>query len=365
MFDKITEHIYIHAAEHYTDRPNIGLIVGEKHALLYDAGNSAEHVEKLKKELLEQGLPLPDHVLLSHWHWDHSFGAKFWNAEIIAGRKTSDELKKVSEWKWDEISMENRIKTGEDIVFCTEMIKREYPDRTKIEVVPADSVFDGTLDFDLGGISCQFIHAKGPHSEDSVICYVPSEKFVFLGDANCKDLYGKPWEFDIEHEENFLDNIAKIPYDEELVSDFVILLKKLDFTHCISGHSEIMTKEELFESLAIKKEGVFVENKEIEYAVERIEHLEKIFDEVQNAFKNDPKFFENKKMQVKVSLLTQYLESGQWLRDFSLDEKGKLPKDLKRGILSEDGLYNFLSDVEKNEKKRNSFFGKIISMFKK
>ena len=78
---------------------------------------------------------------------------------------------------------------------------------------------------------------------------------------------------------------------------------------------------------------------EINYAIERIWYLEKIFDEVQNAFKNDANFFENKKMQVKVSLLNQYLESGQWLRDFELDEKGELPKDLKRGILSEDGLY--------------------------
>ena len=67
MFDKITEHIYIHSAEHYTDRPNIGLIIGKKHTLLYDSGNSEKHVEKLKKELSEQGLPFPDRVLLSHW----------------------------------------------------------------------------------------------------------------------------------------------------------------------------------------------------------------------------------------------------------------------------------------------------------
>ena len=106
-------------------------------------------------------------------------------------------------------------------------------------------------------------------------------------------------------------------------------------------------------------------NEEIGYIVERIEHLEKIFDEVQNAFKNDANFLENKKMQVKVNLLTQYLESGQWLRDFSVDEKGELPKDLKRGILSEDGLYNLLSDIEKEKNKRSSFFCKIANMFKK
>ena len=251
MFEKITEHIYIHPAEHYTDRPNIGLIIGEEKALLFDAGNSAKHVEKLRAELSEQGLPLPDHVLLSHWHWDDSFGAKFWNADIIAGNKTNEELKKVSKWKWDEFSMEKRIETGEDIVFCTEMIKREYPDRNEIEIALADTVFEGTMNIDLGGISCELIHAKGPHSEDSVICFVPSEKFLFLGDANCKDLYGKLWKFDIEHEEDFLENVAKIPYDEKLVEDFISILEKLDFTHCISGHSEIMTRKELFESLSL------------------------------------------------------------------------------------------------------------------
>ena len=104
-------------------------------------------------------------------------------------------------------------------------------------------------------------------------------------------------------------------------------------------------------------------NEEIEYAIERIEHLERIFDEVQNSFKNDPNFLENKKMEVKVSLLTQYLESGQWLRDFELDEKGKLPSGLKRGILSEDGLYNLICDIEQAERKKSGFLGKIRKIF--
>lgn len=93
-----------------------------------------------------------------------------------------------------------------------------------------------------------------------------------------------------------------------------------------------------------------MEKEELSYAVERIEHMEKMFDEVKNAFKNDPDFLKNEIMQRKVSLLTQYMESGQWLRDFELDEKGELPKDLKRGILSEDGLYNLICDIEQSKK---------------
>ena len=34
----------------------------------------------------------------------------------------------------------------------------------------------------------------------------------------------------------------------------------------------------------------------------------------------------------------------QWRKDFEADEAGKLPQDLKRGVLSEDGLWNLLSD---------------------
>ena len=98
---------------------------------------------------------------------------------------------------------------------------------------------------------------------------------------------------------------------------------------------------------------------EIGYVIERIEYLEKIFDEVKASFNSDKNFLEDKKMEVKVSLLTQYLESGQWLRDFELDEKGELPKELKRGILSEDGLYNLICDIEQSRKNKNSFFGKI------
>ena len=42
--------------------------------------------------------------------------------------------------------------------------------------------------------------------------------------------------------------------------------------------------------------------------------------------------------------LRHYQESGQWLKDFEADEAGLLPADLKRGVLSEDGVYDVLSD---------------------
>ncbi|MBO7631719.1 MAG: DUF4298 domain-containing protein, partial [Lachnospiraceae bacterium] len=46
-----------------------------------------------------------------------------------------------------------------------------------------------------------------------------------------------------------------------------------------------------------------------------------------------------------VGSLREYYESPDWRADFEADEAGKFPKDLKRGVLSEDGIYNLLDEL--------------------
>ena len=46
-------------------------------------------------------------------------------------------------------------------------------------------------------------------------------------------------------------------------------------------------------------------------------------------------------------ILTAYMDSGDWLRDYTADEQGRIPKDMKRGVLSQDGLYNLLQEARK------------------
>ena len=40
--------------------------------------------------------------------------------------------------------------------------------------------------------------------------------------------------------------------------------------------------------------------------------------------------------------LSNYYGSNDWKQDFADDEAGLLPKNLKRGVLSEDGIWNLL-----------------------
>ena len=47
-----------------------------------------------------------------------------------------------------------------------------------------------------------------------------------------------------------------------------------------------------------------------------------------------------------VQALSEYYEGSLWREDFDADEAGHLPPDLKRGVLSEDGVYNLLSEYD-------------------
>ena len=48
-------------------------------------------------------------------------------------------------------------------------------------------------------------------------------------------------------------------------------------------------------------------------------------------------------MRQSLAVLASYYSSREWKEDFAADEAGLFPKSLKRGILSEDGLWNLLS----------------------
>ncbi|MBR1672144.1 MAG: DUF4298 domain-containing protein [Fretibacterium sp.] len=45
-----------------------------------------------------------------------------------------------------------------------------------------------------------------------------------------------------------------------------------------------------------------------------------------------------------IRAVSAYYGSEEWRRDFEDDEAGKLPADLRRGILTEDAAYNLLTE---------------------
>lgn len=85
----------------------------------------------------------------------------------------------------------------------------------------------------------------------------------------------------------------------------------------------------------------------MEDIITRVRQMEQYMDEVAEVLKSNPaQVIENEDLIKKIEILTNYMDSGQWLADYEADERGELPRDLKRGVLSQDGLYNLICDVE-------------------
>lgn len=58
--------------------------------------------------------------------------------------------------------------------------------------------------------------------------------------------------------------------------------------------------------------------------------------------------------------LAEYYGSTAWMEDFEADEAGKLPADLKRGVLSEDAVYNLITDTKEIKKQMLRILARIV-----
>lgn len=79
--------------------------------------------------------------------------------------------------------------------------------------------------------------------------------------------------------------------------------------------------------------------------IERIEMMERALDASKVAVK---KLFEAmdeyEGAQKALKSLFDYYGSALWMQDYEADEAGKLPKELKRGVLSEDAVYDLITE---------------------
>ena len=79
--------------------------------------------------------------------------------------------------------------------------------------------------------------------------------------------------------------------------------------------------------------------------IERIRRMEQLFDLAKEVMEEPMITLEKyKELQKAIAVLSEYYGSKEWKLDYTDDEASLLPKDLKRGVLSEDGLWNLLAD---------------------
>ncbi len=78
---------------------------------------------------------------------------------------------------------------------------------------------------------------------------------------------------------------------------------------------------------------------------ERIASMEARLDRAVEALAALEKALEGyRAVQEDIAELGDYMDSGLWLQDYTDDAFGRIPQGLKRGVLSQDALYDMLTD---------------------
>ncbi len=93
--------------------------------------------------------------------------------------------------------------------------------------------------------------------------------------------------------------------------------------------------------------------------VERIQAMERALNEASGAVEALRTALEGyERVRPQLEKLTAYYESRQWMKDYEDDQAGRLPEGLRRGVLSEDAVYDLLTDVAEMEKAMAALIGR-------
>ncbi len=172
---QLTERVWLFPKEDERDRPVLGYVRGDRWSLAVDAGHSDAHVEDFYHALEEEGLPLPELTVLTHWHWDHTFGLHAIQGLSVANVLTNEHLR-------DYRDMIER--NGADVFLDQyESIRVEYAGNRPVKIVTSDLEFSGKMMFDAGGCRIRVFQADAPHTDDSTFIEVIDDGVLFIGDA--------------------------------------------------------------------------------------------------------------------------------------------------------------------------------------
>ena len=159
---------------------------------MLDVGASPAHTSEFLQAIEPLGLAPLRCAVLTHWHWDHSFGGAALEVPIAAHRITADELAREASLDFGDAALDARVDRGDELAFCAEMMRIEMPDRSRLRVVEPGIVFgDEGIDLRLGGVTCSVRRVGGDHAVDSCAMHVPEDGVLFLGDCLAQRLYAR------------------------------------------------------------------------------------------------------------------------------------------------------------------------------
>jgi glyoxylase-like metal-dependent hydrolase (beta-lactamase superfamily II) len=183
--EKKTDSIYVfRPSNENPSAPNIGIILTKNVTILIDAGNSPKQAENVKYELNKINAPEIRNIILTHYHWDHTFGlCNYKKANIIGNKNCLENMKGLKEIPWSEEYIDNDIKENPEMRKSHESKKQVIKNWHDFEIKLPNKIYENEKVLRIDNKKIYIYRLYGKHSNDSTIIIDEKEKIAFIGDC--------------------------------------------------------------------------------------------------------------------------------------------------------------------------------------
>lgn len=176
---QISQHVWIwpHHADVDRVQSAVGIIAGEAETVLVDAGNSPQLARKILSSLGTINAPPLTHIIYTHHHWDHVFGAHPFGVPVVAHEQCLPLLEAMRQKRWgDEVLRIHERNPNLKLDFTAS-------DWADFRIVLPETLFSQQATMTLGGLTLELRHVGGVHAADSIVVKVVEDQVMFLGDC--------------------------------------------------------------------------------------------------------------------------------------------------------------------------------------
>jgi glyoxylase-like metal-dependent hydrolase (beta-lactamase superfamily II) len=218
-------------------QPNIGLIKLARQSILIDAGNSPRHARQISAAMTGQDFAPIETIILTHHHWDHSFGAASFNAlHLIAHQDCAKALADYAKREWSASALREEIIANPKREVSNNAMIDAIADWRDFHIPEVSLSFTRSLTLYFEDLTIELEHVGGRHSADSIVVRIPEEEVMFLGDC-----YYPPPKY------------LRSEGDEDLDLSMLESFYRQDYHFYVDGHGSPGRREALAKMIAWEK----------------------------------------------------------------------------------------------------------------
>jgi glyoxylase-like metal-dependent hydrolase (beta-lactamase superfamily II) len=149
--------------------PNVGIVVGERAALVVDTGMGVANGKRVLAEARRLAGERPLFLTITHFHPEHG-----WGAQVFRGEATL---------LYNEAQRQELVEKFDGFVELFSTFSPEIAEiLADVELVAPDLTYGDEARLDLGGIVAELRSVGTTHTRGDQIVYLPEQRLLFAGD---------------------------------------------------------------------------------------------------------------------------------------------------------------------------------------